>query len=440
MSFRRRRLTPIVILLTCAAGVSARSFTQTPPPQPQSLEALAAAAIDEQVDVAMPAMAKLRDAGQTGVDALWALHGRMSDESKFFGRLDAVCGQKDCAASRLYWFKDLDRALAEAKATHRPILSLRLLGNLDDELTCANSRFFRTILYSDPAIADYVRTRFVLHWQSERPVPRVTIDFGDGRQIQTTITGNSIHYVLDENGTLIDALPGLYGPQRFRTELERIEAFARTTPGQLPFFGAGQLSQYHRQRSAEALTKWTTDMKALGSSEPLPVLQSSPTLTTAVPVMTYAITKAAVERPLLRQWSPVTVPAEGRSRLMEDPVWARLAEAHLSENRLSPESEQLVRQKYLARQPAPSPESVTKMLDGLRHTLAIDTLRNEYLLRRTIHGWLSTTQVEVKDLNSFNETVYSELFGTPRSDPWLGLLDDGVFSGLPGSGATAPAR
>ena len=40
-------------------------------------------------------------------------------------------------------------------------------------------------------------------------------DYGDGRKIERTVTGNSIHYVLDENGEVVNALPGLYSPNRF---------------------------------------------------------------------------------------------------------------------------------------------------------------------------------------------------------------------------------
>ena len=71
-----------------------------------------------------------------------------------------------------------------------------MLGKLTDEFSCANSRFFRTSLYSNKEISNYLRDNFVLHWQSVRPVPRVTIDFGDGRKLERTLTGNSAHYVL----------------------------------------------------------------------------------------------------------------------------------------------------------------------------------------------------------------------------------------------------
>jgi hypothetical protein len=71
-------------------------------------------------------------------------------------------------------------------------------------------------------VSQLLREHFVLHWQSVRPVPKLTIDFGDGRKMERTLTGNSIHYVMDSDGRVIDALPGMYGPGAFRRELERI--------------------------------------------------------------------------------------------------------------------------------------------------------------------------------------------------------------------------
>ena len=153
--------------------------------------------------------------GPAGVQALLDLAAADPAAGRspgFDAALDAVCAQHDCAASHLYWYTDLAAARAEAERTGKPILSLRLLGRLDEELSCANSRFFRAVLYPDPQIAGLLRDRFVLHWESVRPVPKVTIDFGDGRRLVGTVTGNSIHYVLDSHGRLVDGLPGLNGP------------------------------------------------------------------------------------------------------------------------------------------------------------------------------------------------------------------------------------
>src|SRR6185436_7660677 len=86
---------------------------------------------------------------------------------------------------------------------------------LTDEYSCANSRFFRTVLYANQGVADLLRERFVLVWVSERPVPVVTIDYGDGRVLKRTLTGNSAHYVLDPQGRVVDALHGLFDPATF---------------------------------------------------------------------------------------------------------------------------------------------------------------------------------------------------------------------------------
>jgi hypothetical protein len=99
-------------------------------------------------------------------------------------------------------------------------LSLRLLGRLDEEYSCANSRYFRTLLYPNPRVQAAMKG-FVLHWQSLRPVPKVTIDFGGGRTIVRTITGNSLHAVLRSDGTPVDAILGLLSTDAFVNALER---------------------------------------------------------------------------------------------------------------------------------------------------------------------------------------------------------------------------
>jgi hypothetical protein len=179
----------------------------------------------------------LREAGPAGLEALLKAAGpqvaelrlnkvRLESEAaaKLRAAVDGVAGQRDAWASGLYWFTDLEAAKAEAARTGRRILSLRLLGNLDEEYCCANSRFFRTVLYANQAVSKVLRDRYVLHWKSVRPVPLLTIDMGDGRRIKRTITGNSIHYVLNAEGTVIDALPGIYSPAAFLSALDRIDS------------------------------------------------------------------------------------------------------------------------------------------------------------------------------------------------------------------------
>ncbi|MCH6551754.1 MAG: hypothetical protein IH804_07045 [Planctomycetes bacterium] len=168
-------------------------------------------AVSDDPRAAESAIAALRRLGPAGLDAFVREHAdsiasaRVSSSSdprweRISRALDAIGRQHDNHSARLYWFTDLERAKAASGASGKPILSLRLLGRLDEELSCANSRFIRTALYANEAISARLRDQFVLHWSSQRPAPRITIDFGDGRSIVRTITGNSIHYLLDADG------------------------------------------------------------------------------------------------------------------------------------------------------------------------------------------------------------------------------------------------
>ena len=208
------------------AGLTALFFAFSGFAETKSRAQLAQLAVSADAAVSAEAVKSLRALGRDGLDALFTTYadeiakfsrtGEADDQWKRLATaLDAVAMQKDSYASGLFWHIDLEEAKREAGKLNKPILSLRLLGNLNEEFSCANSRFFRALLYSNSEISKYLRENYVLHWKSVRPAPKVTIDFGDGRKIERTLTGNSIHYILDEKGGIIDALPGLYSPQIF---------------------------------------------------------------------------------------------------------------------------------------------------------------------------------------------------------------------------------
>ncbi|HEX3482710.1 MAG TPA: hypothetical protein VHT91_47195 [Kofleriaceae bacterium] len=212
-------------------------------------------------------MNDFRPMGPSGLELWLATHGAGPSPV-----LDEICAQKDAHTSRLYWFTELPAAIAEARRSRRPILSLRLLGRLDEELSCANSRFFRKLLYPEPRINQMLRNEFVLHWQSVRPVPKITIDFGDGRRIERTLTGNSVHVVLDMHGRAADALPGLMSREVFLEQLVQARYRARA--------GRGELAELHR-RAASAPPPRAAVSRAVAASR-------------------IAATKHVVEAPLLR--------------------------------------------------------------------------------------------------------------------------------------------
>ncbi len=349
--------------------------------------------------------------------------------------LDQICQQRDCYASELYWHTDLEKAKAAARASGKPILSLRLLGKLDEELSCANSRFFRITLYANEQVSRLLRERFILHWQSVRPVPKVTIDFGDGRKLERTLTGNSIHYVLDSDARPLDALPGLYGPGAFLRELTRAEALlsqcheAKTTQER-----AALLRQYHSARVKELDNAWAADISRARIANPPSRNVANANEETAKPPRAEVAALAArtkvviAERPVLRG---ISTDPKLLDPKVEDAAWAKIAALHLEDARLDASSRALMRAKSLSRYT--TPDSLNRAVSDFERVIAEDTVRNEYMMRRQIHEWFAGSVV-TDDVAALNEKVYAELFLTPSSDKWLGLFPQESYTGIENDG------
>ena len=129
-------------------------------------EKLALKAVSENSAERDSAIGELRGMGPAGLNALFQAYADEINEQisnpllaskpewqRLSAALDAVSQQKDSYLSGLYWYTNFDQAKAAARAAGKPILSLRLLGKLSEEYSCANSRFFRTILYSNAEVS-----------------------------------------------------------------------------------------------------------------------------------------------------------------------------------------------------------------------------------------------------------------------------------------------
>ena len=106
----------------------------------------------------------------------------------------------------------------------------------------------RTVLFSDDAVANAINEKFEPVWVSVRPVPTVTIDFGNGKKLTRTLHGNVASYVLNADGTIVDILPGLYEGQEYKTKLEelwQVHNDQLQTGNSVAF-----LSTYHRKQLA----------------------------------------------------------------------------------------------------------------------------------------------------------------------------------------------
>jgi hypothetical protein len=420
----------------------------------EDLTALSIAALSDDNAQAARAIAGLRAQGPAGLETLFATYRSAIDRhrqnpnkpeamwDRLAAALDGVAAQKDAWAAELYWYTDLAEAKRAATASGRSILSLRLLGTLDSEFSCANSRFFRTVLYPNAQVGKALREGFVLHWQSHRPVPKLTIDFGDGRKIERTITGNSVHYVLTPDGRVADVIPGLYGPAPFLAAIERARTIAMAY--ERPEF-ASLLAEYHRVQRAAVAQAWAADLRAVGA--PLspagrlaggelqpPVLAGTKGAPTALAATRIAIGKGDVER---RPLMAMTTDRATLAASTDDAVWAKIAALHAADGKLDAGSRAVMLSKVdavaannLTAGKRRVEDPVVRLVRNLERAVAEDTVRNEYGFHTQIHEWFVTNRVPAS-LDDLNERVYAELFLMPRSDPWLGLVPADAYTALP---------
>ena len=141
------------------------------------------------------------------------------------------------------------------------------------------------MLFSQPEVASFLSDSFECAWESVRPVPRITIDFGNGHTLERTLRGNIATYVCTSAGETIDLVPGLVDGGEYVTRLQQ----------------SLMLFQTVRARSAEPLRELLARWHGLRSVPLGQVLSTSefgvPLESGVEPIRT-GISKFKVERPL----------------------------------------------------------------------------------------------------------------------------------------------
>jgi hypothetical protein len=463
---------------------------------PSALNQTALEAVGEDSAKANAAIKALRADGYVGLNALLALDPKTP---RLHYAINHVAMQKDAAHSKLFWHTDFEAAKTEAAKTGKPILTLRMLGNLHEDLSCANSRFFRTTLYANKEISDRLREHFILHWESVRPVPVVTIDMGDGRKIVRTITGNSIHYVLDSKGRVVDGIPGLYGPKAFLAQIKQAESLAGAVKDLDDNAFVVFTRRFHEQQIEQIKTNWQNDLNqvmqasasgsksnevenalfGVGYDKPTGVPGAAPPAAKAArtteakwkaeaPIVRVAaanarqeapppkagrralaadaaaVSKSAGERPILRQ---LTTDLPVLEQKTDDANWTKIAALHAEDAKLDADTLKLVRAKAppalaeaagkaaFAKRLVEDP--MLKMIRNLQSSIALDTVKNEYRFHPQIAIWLAQSRSPA-NLKVLNERVYAELFLTPSTDPWLGLAPADAYAALDNGGVCTP--
>jgi hypothetical protein len=444
------------------------------------------------------AIAALRARGPAGLAAILREYDAASPRTRdrLGATVDAVAAQRYASVSRLYWYTELEAAQAEAARRKKPILALRLLGRLDEDLSCANSRFFRTALYSNKKVAELLRTHFVLLWTTERPVPRVTIDFGEGRALVGTVTGNSIHYVLDAEGRVLDALPGLYAPEVFVAELEQARALAaelRTLASRAPEAAEARLLRHLDRERHDVQQAFLRAGDAVWDPEARRLLADGEAGSALARAQRAALSKARVEVALVHQiaagadpgtfdpsdvarWASIGQamfgigevhgPADGapgarlplgesdagprRARQAGAAYPAATAADASSANAQAPvlpvvldaPARRLVAEVAYSLAPPRRPTTpgaaetvhdAPALIARFEQLMVADTAKNQLRLRPRILAQLR--RLPRSSLEELNRWVYDEVFATPAQDSWLGLRTLDGYTGLPGDGA-----
>ena len=405
-------------------------------------EVLAISAVSESPVVSAAAISELRSMGPGGLQVLMAQYAAeinhhiakpsTTDEQwqRIATALDSVAQQKNSYIAGLYWYTDLDSAKKVSAASGKPILSLRLLGKLTDEFSCANSRFFRTVLYPNADVAAVLRERFVLHWQSVRPVPVVTIDFGDGRKLERTLTGNSIHYILDSQARPIDALPGLYGPQAFLRGLSTAETLFKSLAGKGGQERDNFLNEYYLQQHGKLTSSWAVDTEKVRGKPPQGFTKSIQPNGDVLMVSMLAVTKVSTEGSILRGMAMTT---DFLRNMTDGAAWQAIALLHSSDAMLDSRSISLIKRQN----PSLSNSEMSRLLRRFQELIALDTVRNEYVMRTVLYTWLKGDPAR-DNVDKFNKKVYASLFRTPDSDKWLGLYSADLYTALDNGGVINP--
>jgi hypothetical protein len=105
------------------------------------------------------------------------------------------------------------------------------------------------VLFSRPDVSSFINQNFEPVWESVRPVPTVTIDFGNGTVVTRTLHGNIATYLCTADGCVIDILPGVYEPATYLDFLDQIRSVAADVLGPAAATRDEYLMNYHARKA-----------------------------------------------------------------------------------------------------------------------------------------------------------------------------------------------
>jgi len=181
---------------------------------------------------------------------------------------------------------------------------------------------------------------------------------------------------------------------------------------------------------------WISDIAQTGGKTPegFVVRKREDGSVQAIDVSSLAITKMVTEATVLRS---MTATPDALGKVTDEATWTKIAQLHIADATLDPRSVGLIRrqtQKSIKDDTGKTADmTLAKLVEKLQMNIALDTVRNEYLMHTKLYAWLIADRGR-SDIDTLNKKVYAELFLTPASDPWLGLFSAETYVAIDGSG------
>jgi len=230
---------------------------------------------------------------------------------------------------------------------------LRLLGNLDDELSCATAVSFAPPSTPTPKFLPISATISFSIGNLFAPSPK-SRSTSATTQTRTHHHRNSIHYVLDSDGRIIDALPGLYGAQAFLAGLQQAEGIAN----QCSISATGERTHILHEIPLRPCSR---AQNRTGPANLAPLAHQAPS-------------------------SSINTPPTRNSKPHDDSAWASIAALHSDQARLDQASRALL----MAKAPSASPQAD---VTASKIAIEIPSCRQIRNLERSISETLSATNI-----------------------------------------------
>jgi hypothetical protein len=120
------------------------------------------------------------------------------------------------------------------------------------------------------------------------------------------------------------------------------------------------------------------------------------------------------------------------AEITDQEVWNKIAQLYAADVKLDQNSISLIRAKK-SQLTNTKEDNLPIIVKKFETTMALDTVRNEYMLHSQIHQWFMQGK-QTSSVEALNEQVYAQLFLTPSSDPWLGLFPSDSYSAIDNDG------